>query len=131
MWRRVGMAALWTVAGALAVWAGGIQGLLRPVRVVSGSMADVLPGPHWEVVCRDCRFRFRCGTDFPPDQYAVCPNCGYTANPLEDAAIRPGRRVWIDRWSTRLRPPRRWEVVVAPAHQPSALGRQACRRVAG
>jgi signal peptidase I len=76
-------------------------------------MGDVLPGPHWKVDCHACGFPFRCGIDRPPAEFAVCPNCGFDQNPVDRSSPRRGQRVLVDQFSTSVRPPRRWEVVVA------------------
>jgi signal peptidase I len=80
--------------------------------VVSGSMAEMLLGPHRGIVCGDCGFRFVCGCDRPtPEPRAVCPSCGYAGNDVRDWPKLPGDRVLIDRAMFQLRQPRRWEVV--------------------
>lgn len=114
--RRVGLAAI-LMCGILWAWnQWGLCGLFAPVRVVSGSMGDVLPGPHWKIDCQACRIQFLCGTDHPPDDRALCPNCGCELNPVNKASPQPGQRVLIDQLSTSVRAPRRWEVVVDRPH---------------
>ncbi len=112
---------------AVSVWL--LPGLVVPIRVVSGSMGEILPGPHWQLVCRQCGFGFRCGTDSPTADYAACPNCGCYENELKPAEIKPGRRVLIDRVSLQVRSPRRWEVVVVRLGQDPP--RLAVKRVVG
>ena len=128
-WSRV---AVFTILIAVILWAWnqwGLRGLIVPVRVVSGSMAETLPGPHWKVDCQACRFHFLCGTDHPPDDLAVCPNCGFDRNPLDPAGHASGQRVLIDSFSTSMRAPRRWEVVVA--RLPTDPSRLSVKRVVG
>lgn len=95
-------------AGAFARY----RGLIFPVRIGSGSMAEQFLGPHYRVVCGDCRFAFRCGLDVEaPLGRAVCPNCGYRRNTLSNELLVPGERVLIDRWAYGIRAPRRGDVV--------------------
>ena len=87
------------------------QGLIKPVRVASGSMAESLLGPHFEVTCGDCGFAFACDADHPPaGGMAVCPNCGYRRSGVAQDEVVPGQRVLIDRSAAFLRRPRRWQV---------------------
>ncbi len=96
------------VVGRFAAW----QGAMRPVRIIGGSMAEALCGPHYSVRCSDCGMAFRCGVEFPPvDELAVCPNCGYVENQVDTASIVPGERVVIDRLAAWLHPPQPWQVV--------------------
>jgi hypothetical protein len=89
-----------------------LQGCLRPVRVVSGSMADALWGPHYAIRCRDCDFVFRCGVEYlPTNSLTVCPNCGYPDNPVDSRRFAQGRRVLIDRWLRTFRSPHPWEMI--------------------
>jgi signal peptidase I len=114
--------------GGFAVRTWVVRGLLVPIRVASGSMADALSGPHWRVPCEDCGFVFRCGREFPPRlDRAVCPNCGYAGNDLPEEGPRGGQRVLIDCLTYRLRPPRRWEMVAA--RLPDRSDRLAVKRV--
>ncbi len=105
-----GSALLFGVFVAMILWR--YQGLLIPVYIASGSMAEALLGPRWQVPCEDCRFVFSCGTDAPPRlDLATCPNCGCGRNSVKHAAVLPGQRVLIDRWAYWRRLPRRGEVV--------------------
>ena len=36
-----------------------LQGLIMPIRVIGGSMAERFYGPHYAVCCNDCRFENR------------------------------------------------------------------------
>ncbi len=106
-----------------------MQGLVKPVRVVSGSMAPGLLGEHYEVACGDCGFRFVCGVDEPPaGDVAVCPNCGYAKNDVTAEHRRRGARVLIDKLPPAWRAPRRWEVV---AFRSPENGELAVKRVVG
>ena len=80
-----------------------IRGLLRPIRIASGSMAPALIGPGLRVHCPDCGFRFPCQPDRDQLQDPVCPNCGHTAS----GQPARGQRVLIQ----RRRSPHRWDVV--------------------
>ncbi len=87
-----------------------LQGLVRPVRIVGGSMAETLCGPHYSWWCVDCGIEFRCGTEFAPaDGLAVCPNCGYPRNQFDEASRVPGQRVLIDRWRSSVHTPPLWQ----------------------
>ena len=107
----------WLVPSAIVIAAGlatllRYQGILVPVRIASGSMAERLLGPHQLVNCADCGFAFRCGLDTEtPLQLATCPNCGFERNDLALAASHEGDRVLIDRWAYVRRTPRRGDVV--------------------
>jgi hypothetical protein len=88
-----------------------LQGLVAPVRIGGDSMAPTLLGAHHHLACRDCGFPFDCGTQHPPpDQLAICPNCGEN-NQLEPAHLRSGQRVIIDHLAFSLKPPQRYELV--------------------
>ncbi|MGM0487407.1 MAG: S26 family signal peptidase [Planctomycetota bacterium] len=76
------------------------EGWVWPVRVVGGSMADSFLGAHYRICCGDCGFVFHCGAEYvPSNRKAVCPNCGFRDNELEESRRGPGQRVLIDRWS--------------------------------
>ncbi len=108
-----------------------LQGLLFPVRIGSGSMAPALLGPHYEVTCDDCEFRW------PVDAFAdipferlVCPNCGKRSAYAPESLPRNwGDRILIDRWSYLHRAPRRWELAVY--RSPSNPKQLEVKRVAG
>jgi signal peptidase I len=120
MRRRVLGAAATLAVISLAVVLLRYQGLLFPVRIASGSMADVLVGPHRLVQCADCRFEFRCGIDTEATlDLAVCPNCGFGKNELSAEQLLRGQRVVIDRWSYLAQDPQRRDVVafVDPADE--------------
>ncbi|MBI2481775.1 MAG: signal peptidase I [Planctomycetia bacterium] len=88
------------------------QGILLPVRIASGSMAEQLLGPHRLVLCAECGFAFRCGLDVEaPLQQVTCPNCGFQRNDLSLAAFHEGDRVLIDRWAYIQAVPERGDVV--------------------
>ncbi len=88
------------------------QGLVLPVRIASGSMAEALLGPHRVVQCSQCGFAFRCGvdTEAPLDQ-ATCPNCGFAGNELSGQAVFGGDRVLIDRCAYWFDKPQRGDIV--------------------
>ena len=101
------------VAIAVLVWrCWCAQGVFAPNRVDSGSMAPSILGMHRWVECNDCGFHFAYGTERRPvAARAVCPNCGYSENTLDDAADLPGDGLLLDRSVYSWRTPRRWEVV--------------------
>ena len=89
-----------------------VKGWLLPIRIAGASMADVLPGPHCCIRCRDCGFSFRCGAEFLPiGELAVCPNCGYTENPVDVRHMSPGQRVLIDRGRQAIHGNQTWSPV--------------------
>jgi signal peptidase I len=103
----IGIAIAWLL---VETWC--VEGLVIPVWVPSGSMAETLLGTHRDVTCGDCGHRFACGTDLKPlSRRAVCPNCGYTGNDLSQQPEVDGDRLLIDKAAFLLRRPRRWEVV--------------------
>jgi len=106
-----------------------LRGLIRPVRVSSGSMAETLVGRHYHMVCDDCGLPFPCDHDQPPrGMTAVCPNCGFGAIRLRADRLQVGQRVLIDQLATLSRL-RRWEVV---AYQdPYVSGQITVKRLVG
>jgi len=107
-----------------------LQGLLVPYQVTSGSMAETLLGPHWEVACGDCGLSFVCGSDgLSGPQWAVCPNCGYAENRLDGQPEIAGDRLILDRLSCRIGSPRRWDVVAFRA--PDSASKTYVKRVVG
>ncbi|MDP6555143.1 MAG: S26 family signal peptidase [Pirellulaceae bacterium] len=106
------------------------QGVVAPIHVVSGSMVPTLRGPHFAVVCEDCEFSFQCdATSAPETGDAVCPNCGFSGNPLTQRQLRLGQRVVIDRFPYLLRMPRRWDLVAF--QDPLVPAAKAVKRVVG
>jgi signal peptidase I len=126
---RLLLAAVGLVAVAVAARIVLYQGLLGPVRVVSGSMAETLAGEHYLVACADCGLEFRCDRDRPPpEMQAVCPNCGYAEIAVDAGRLHAGQRVLIDQLvaATGLA---RWEMVAfASPDQPDVL---AVKRIVG
>jgi len=89
-----------------------VEGLFAPFRVVRGSMAETLRGPHREVVCGDCGLMFACGADLDRiSSRAVCPNCGFAENDLAGRPDIAGDRLLVNKAIFSLRPPKRWELV--------------------
>lgn len=130
--RRQLLVQLGLLAAALAVLAATArlvvyQGLIRPVRVSSGSMAETFVGEHYELVCDDCGLRFACDRDQPPRAMtAVCPNCGFRHVGLDGGRLRQGERVLIDQLAT-ITPPRRWQVVAF--NDPAVPGQLTVKRI--
>jgi signal peptidase I len=107
-----------------------LEGLFLPLVVPGGSMAETLLGVHRSVVCEDCGHRFVCGSDIEPvAARAVCPNCGYWKNDLEGLPDVAGDRLLMHKSIFRVRPPRRWEVVVL--RDPARADRRLVKRVVG
>ena len=88
-----------------------IDGWLVPCVVSSGSMAPALLGPHRTSRCEACGMPLVCDADELTVDSLVCPNCGHPNNPLDPRTIA-GDRLFIDRATLGIRPPRRWAVVV-------------------
>lgn len=98
-----------------------LQGLVLPIRVASGSMANALLGAHVEQRCGSCQIPFAWGIEVSPQTSRItCPNCGYVETVDSDTVgsewqaryrSTAGDRVLIDRASRLFRSPRRWEVV--------------------
>ncbi len=88
-----------------------VQGWIQSVRVVSGSMAPQLYGPHYAATCPECGWAFRVGQPYAPTASdCTCPNCGCTTVTLPQS-LEAGRRVWIDRWPKWTRRLRAWQSV--------------------
>lgn len=103
-WSFLGRRELWIVLLLASLLLGirffACEGWVWPVRIVGGSMADSFLGAHYQVCCEDCGFVFHCGVEYvPANRKAVCPNCGFRGNELEESRRRAGQRVLIDRWS--------------------------------
>ena len=121
---------------SLSFRAALVRGLWQPARVAGSSMAETLVGDHWQIVCRDCRYSYRCDADQPPsDLQTVCPNCGFTQSLDEPPAapLRPGDQVRIDRWpAVRHRFAPTWRrgdlVAFTPHDEPDEL---AIKRIVG
>ncbi len=114
-----------TAASLIAAVALGLvylnrwQGLLIPVRIAGGSMAESLVGDHFRRICDDCRFPCRYDAALlPRAQRVMCPNCGALNDHPPDSKIERGDRVGIDRWLYRWRRPARWEVVAFRSPEP-------------
>ncbi len=109
------LAAGFTLAAVACVIAAAVS-LRRhhgasPARIVSGSMAPCLIGPHWRIACGDCGYSYRCSTEqSPAPSDVVCPMCGFRQAPPTDLPAL-GDRVQVNAASLRQREPRRWEVV--------------------
>jgi signal peptidase I len=99
-----------TIAG-LVIRVAALQGIIKPVRIVGGSMAEALIGEHYGLTCGDCGFPFACGLDYPPsNDTAICPNCGFE-QAVQPKQLRRGERVLIDRFPFWYRQPKRWEII--------------------
>ena len=118
------------VIGSGFVTFGRYRGIILPVRIASGSMAESFLGPHRLLKCAECAFEFRCGLDVEvPLQLATCPNCGYEKNDVTRAETHNGDRVLIDRWAYVRSDPQRGDVVAFV--DPSRTGELAVKRVVG
>jgi signal peptidase I len=103
---------VWIALAAVLVETWFLDGLVVPYRIEGGSMAGALLGPHRNAVCGDCGCPFSVGIDVASlPACAVCPNCGYAANPIQSLPDVIGDRVLIDRTAFSTRAPQRWEIV--------------------
>lgn len=130
IWRRCAAAVAICAAVVLLGCLFRYQGLLLPVRIAGGSMAEHLLGAHRQITCAECRFAFRCDVARdPPLGEAVCPNCGYPSNPIRAAELHPGECVLIDRWAYLAGRPARGDLVAFRA--PPDGQRLSVKRVVG
>jgi len=128
--RRFAERSVLLLLAGLAVRTWCVEGLLVPYRVVSGSMAPTLLGPHFDLVCPDCGRRLACDSSRPPARRrVVCPNCGYRVTWPEPDAALAGDRLLVDKWTFGLRSPQRWEVVAI--REPDHAAEAAIKRVVG
>ena len=80
--------------------------------------------------CGDCRLTFACDAERAPvGPRAVCPNCGFTDNDLNDRPDVAGDGLLIGRSAFALRGPKRWELVVF--RNPNDARQWAVKRVVG
>jgi len=129
-WRRTAGRLLILATLALVVRTWLVQGLFVPFQVASGSMADMLYGPHRQVICAECGHRFACASDLQPVRpRAICPNCDSRQNDLAAQPDVVGDRLLVDKLTYSLRPPRRWEL--AAFRHPHEPGRILVKRVVG
>lgn len=90
-----------------------LQGLVVPVTVSGGSMANRWRGPRCEQVCGDCQFRYAWDRlQDPANEWTRCPNCGFAQQQSVDGLEKGGESMLVDRATLTLRRPRRWETVV-------------------
>jgi hypothetical protein len=121
-------AAVLTAMAGVGLRMFDLQGMLRPVRTSSGSMAPTLLGPHYQATCRQCEFPFAFDAVVFADlewtagertlgERIVCPNCGYRHEQFfsSDWPRRLGERVLVDRAGYRHSPPQRWDLVAIRA----------------
>jgi signal peptidase I len=80
-----------------------LEGLLVPLIVVSGSMANTLVGPHYDVTCPACGQPYVVGTDQGRPVRTCCPNCGWIDKGLADVPDVVGDRVLVDKSAFLLR----------------------------
>lgn len=87
--------------------------IIEPFIVPSSSMAEALQGPHIDVVCAECRFRYCLGSS-ADDRHAVarCPNCDALSPSLAEEQRVQGDRLLVSKQGFRWTAPRRWDVAV-------------------
>lgn len=95
--RKIALTALAAFLLLAVIRISFLSGLVAPVRIAGGSMAEGLCGAHVRFACRDCRFRFRSDAEALPENL-VCPNCGLRQAADGELDAAPGQRVLIDRW---------------------------------
>ena len=108
--------ALVVILGSLLL----VGGLLAPIRVIGGSMAETFYGPHYKICCHDCRYCFSIDAlAIPPPQSIHCPNCGHRSTREVEQPIHPGDQLLVNKVSYHFRDPKRWEPVLFRSTQPS------------
>ncbi len=128
--RRTIQASVLLVVAVLLCRTWCVEGLFVPLGIPSGSMAEMLLGPHCRFVCLDCGRPFVCDADVPaPGRWRVCPHCGGLTENTSPLAIVEGDRVLLLRSAFCWRRPRRWEIVVF--RDPGRPRRLAVKRVVG
>ena len=115
---------------SLVVWAVFYWlplGLIRPIYVVSGSMAPALCGPGYEIRCQSCGWSYRVGIEsLPADGDVVCTNCGWQQACNKREMALPGHRVIIQRIPGKSI--ERWQIVAFRSPEDS---RDIVKRVVG
>lgn len=107
-----------------------VEGLVVPLSIPSGSMAETLLGPHCRFTCVNCGHGFTCGADVPsPGAWCVCPCCGNVENNTSSVSVLCGDRVLLMRPAFFRRSLRRWEIVAF--REPDRPGRLTVKRVVG
>ncbi|MDR1382357.1 MAG: S26 family signal peptidase [Planctomycetaceae bacterium] len=109
-----------------------MEGIVIPLYVSSNSMSPTLMGPHWKLMCPECRAAFcvavqnmkhNANNDFAENSRrklsgeqllarSVCPACGFAETPIFSDSFYSGERLRINRAALSLRPVRRWNVVI-------------------
>ncbi|MDB5385734.1 MAG: sipV 1, partial [Planctomycetaceae bacterium] len=91
--------------------------------IPTGSMAETLYGRHKDVICTQCKTRFRVGASSEVDRdngyflpnrrlkYGFCPNCRFQMD-IEDELPFAGDRILVNKFPYEFTEPKRWEVVV-------------------
>ena len=104
---------------------------VRAYTIDSNSMAETLTGPHAEIACDDCGWRFAAGIEGAASagRPVVCPNCGASDMRLSLADTVAGDDVLVDRSAFQFRSPRRWEVV--SFHSPKMASQLYVKRIVG
>lgn len=110
--RRLIHLAIGSVVLAIMLHTFALMGVVSPVRVSAGSMAPHLLGPHWKLTCATCSARYEVGMDAPPQAGRTeCPQCAALVI-IEDVEPQRGNRLYVDRATLSIAPPRRWEPIV-------------------
>jgi signal peptidase I len=90
--------------------------------IPTGSMAPTLQGRHKDVVCPECRFRYRSGANLDtetgregPVVATTCPMCRYqrrvNLHRANDGSFS-GDRILVNKFAYQFGEPRRWDVIV-------------------
>jgi signal peptidase I len=128
--RRTTERFLWLLLALLAVHYWILLGFPVPCTVSGSSMAETLLGPHYQLTCEDCGYRFLCDSEgYRDDNRPICPNCGNIMPAGQQRRELSGDRVLIDRTAFVFRDPRRWEVVAF--RRPANGGALVVKRVVG
>lgn len=92
--------------------------------IPTGSMAPTLYGRHKETDCAKCGYHVTVGASDEVDrdtnlisphariQSAICPNCGYENDQIEEALAFNGDRILVNKFPYEFGEPDRWDVFV-------------------
>lgn len=87
-----------------------VEGLVVPLRIVGGSMAETLYGAHRQITCSACGHHFRCDAARESPDRIACAACGSPCLNVRQLPVIGGDRVLVQK-AAFCRKPRRWELV--------------------
>jgi signal peptidase I len=100
--------------------------IMEAYRIPTGSMADTLKGDHFRLCCRQCGYKYDCGSDMGRyrlgrDAIAAgnvrlpisrCPSCGHYDLGSRAVPISNGDRILVLKCLYQFFKPQRWDVIV-------------------